>query len=467
MILGLKKIFNKACRKAFKNDAVRALFATNTQLSRIGYEQATKRDLPNGIRLDYKTAPDNNTIKATLTLNIGSRLDPPGKEGLAHMVEHMLFMNHKANTQSLLDDITKRGGKDFATVSHKETRYEIELPRTPAHEELIYKTLAQAVFSPHFDPEDLEFEKEVLLNELYDSMDSKNDLAYDFVEQSYGRGRTRTAGTEEGIRNLTVADLEEFHAQYYTGCNTRLNVKGIPMLSMTEERLRKFFGTIPRGESAPAQPENTIYTPSCVHQRADTRQTEMRVFLPMAYRGNDFEDKKAFLLADYIHDQLQAKLRGGRNRITYSPSAAVDETEGDYYIDIDVKSRPGQMPEIAHTITTIINDIAEGKIDEESWDYVLSRRKNSLQDYIKGNDADIKAPYDRLQDKAYQYKSQTIMNKITPQHIIGCLHASLELGASLMSRGQAEIPGAYEALRQLSAPRKFDELIAHPAHSSL
>ena len=91
MILGLKKIFNKACRKAFKNDAVRALFATNTQLSRIGYEQATKRDLPNGIRLDYKTAPDNNTIKATLTLNIGSRLDPPGKEGLAHMVEHMLF----------------------------------------------------------------------------------------------------------------------------------------------------------------------------------------------------------------------------------------------------------------------------------------------------------------------------------------------------------------------------------------
>ncbi len=467
MILGLKKIFNKACRKAFEHETVRQIFATDTRLFRVGFEQATKKDLANGITLAYKTAPDNNTIKAVLTLHIGSRCDPPGKEGLAHMVEHMLFMSRKANAQSLLQEIRNRGGKDFATVSRDQTRYELELPRTPANETLLYNTMAQAVFSPRFDAEDLELEKEVLINELYDATDSKRDLGYDFVEQSYGRGRTRTAGTEEGIRNLEIADLETFHKQYYTGHNASISINGIPLLSMTEDKIKKAFSAIPPGTSVPANSENTLYSPSYLHQGADTKQTELRIFLPMAYRGNDFENKKAFLLADYIDDQIHAKLRGGKNRITYSPRAAVDETESDYYIDIEVKSRPYHMPEIAQTITAILAEIAEGTIDEESWEYVLARRKHSLQDYIKDSDGQIKAPHDRLQDKAYQYRGQTIMNKVTPQHIIGTLHDSLELGASLFTRGQAEIPGAYDALRQLSAPRKLPELIAHPGHSSI
>lgn len=464
MILGLKKIFNKACRKAFAHESVRQLFATDTRLFKIGFEQASRRDLENGIKLDYKTAPDSNTTRITLNIDAGAYLDPPGKEGLAHAVEHMLFMSRKANDESLLQQIRTRGGKDRARVGIGETRYELELPRTGAHETLLYDTLAKTIFAPRFDPDDLELEKEVLINELLESMDSKNDLVYDFVEKSYGRGRSRVAGTEEGIRSLSVADLEAFHAQYYVGRNARITINGAPALTQTEAKLKKAFAFVPAGAIAPPRPSNVLYSASNLHKNADTRQTEMRVFLPMVHRGNDFETKKALLLADYIADQLDDKLRSHRHRITYSPQATLDDTEGNPFIDIDIKSRPCHMSEIAQAVVTIITDIADSKIDEESWHYVLERRKNTLHEFIKNEDAEMKAPFDKLQDKAYHYKSQTILDKMTPYHIIGTLHESLELGLSLATRGQAAIPGAYEALRRITAPRENAELIADRAH---
>lgn len=462
MILGLKKIFNKACRKAFAHESVRQIFASDTRLFKISFEQAVQRDLKNGIKLNYKTAPDSNTTRITLSIDAGAYLDPPGKEGLAHAVEHMLFMSRKANDESLLQPIRTRGGKDRAAVGISETRYELELPRTGAHETLLYDTLAKTVFTPRFDPDDLELEKEVLINELLESMDSKNDLVYDFVEESYGR--SRIAGTEAGIRNLTVADLEAFHAQYYVGRNARITIKGAPALTQTEAKLKKAFAFVPAGEIAPPRPSNMFYSPSNLHKNADTRQTEMRVFLPMVHRGNDFESKKALLLADYIADQLEDKLRSHRHRITYSPQATLDDTEGNPFIDIDIKSRPHHMPEIAQAVATIIADIADSKIDEESWRFILERRKNTLHEFIKNEDAGMKAPFDKLQDKAYHYKSQTILDKITPYHIITTLHESLELGVSLATRGQAPIPGAYEALRRITAPQENIELIADRAH---
>ncbi len=472
MISELKKIYNKACREVFENETVRQIFTTSTRFLKIGYEQASKYALVNGMVLHYKTDPGSKTIKARLHINAGSRFDPPGKEGLAHAVEHMLFMKHKANSESLLREIKKRGGRRDAHVGMTETEYEIELPRTAENETLVYDTLAKAVFSPRFDPDDLELEKEVLIDELYELIDNKNNLAYDFLEKSYGlshsRGAGRGAGTEAGIRSLTVTDLETFHAQYYTGSNTTLEVTGMPVLTQTREKLIKAFCAIPSGATSSPPSADLVYKPSFSHQIADTRQTEIGVFLPILKYSSDFEIQKALFLADYIKDQLDAGLRGRRQRITYSPCVELKSVEENHkVIDINIKARPHNIQNIVCVLTDILATIADGKIDEESWCYILERRKTMLQNSIPKKDAEIKAPFDRLQDKAGQYRSRTILSKVTPQHIIEVLQDSLKMGASLITRGQAPVPGAYEALRQLSTPRESAEPAAVSAHSPI
>lgn len=117
----------------------------------------------NGLRLKYEGNPRSDSIAMEIHVNTGARHDPPGKEGLAHMLEHMILSQNKSVLRDIQQEIIKRGGAtNDALTSDCYTIYNFRLPRTAENEEFLYKAAARMVFKPEFDPAQLEEEKKSL-----------------------------------------------------------------------------------------------------------------------------------------------------------------------------------------------------------------------------------------------------------------------------------------------------------------
>ena len=90
--------------------------------------------LPNGLRLQYDTDHRSDTVALKLQVRAGARHDLPGKEGLAHMLEHMIASQNKDVIRNITQEIYRRGGTDYATTGDLDTVSEFYLPRSAENE---------------------------------------------------------------------------------------------------------------------------------------------------------------------------------------------------------------------------------------------------------------------------------------------------------------------------------------------
>src|SRR5437764_13078335 len=109
--------------------------------------------------------------------SVGSRSEPQRLGGLAHLVEHMVFKGAGGrDTRELAEVIEDVGGSLNAWTARDQTVFH---GRALARDlPLVAELIADFVRSPHFDAEHLEREKQVILSELGESVDSPDDLAH-------------------------------------------------------------------------------------------------------------------------------------------------------------------------------------------------------------------------------------------------------------------------------------------------
>jgi insulysin len=108
--------------------------------------------LPNGIRVLLLSDPKLNVSSAALAVGVGSLADPPERQGLAHFLEHMLFLGTEK-----FPDITgfdaylrRNGGMNNAYTADDRTNYFLEI-RHEAFEGALDR-FAQFFIAPLFDP---------------------------------------------------------------------------------------------------------------------------------------------------------------------------------------------------------------------------------------------------------------------------------------------------------------------------
>jgi len=139
---------------------------------------------------------------------VGSRSEPENCCGLAHLVEHMVFKGAgPRSTRELAEAIEDVGGYMNAWTSRDQTTFHGRvLARDTA---LLAELIADLVRAPHMSQEHLEREKEVILSEIGESLDSPDDLVNDhlfeaaFMKQALGRS---ILGREESLRRISRED---------------------------------------------------------------------------------------------------------------------------------------------------------------------------------------------------------------------------------------------------------------------
>jgi predicted Zn-dependent peptidase len=161
--------------------------------------------LGNGLTVAVDPLPGAESVALGLYAMVGSRSEPENCSGLAHLVEHMVFKGAgPRGTRELAEAIEDVGGYMNAWTSRDQTTFHGRaLARDTA---LLAELIADLVRAPHMSQEHLEREKEVILSEIGESVDSPDDLVNDhlfeaaFMNQPLGRS---ILGREESLRRIS------------------------------------------------------------------------------------------------------------------------------------------------------------------------------------------------------------------------------------------------------------------------
>ena len=169
---------------------------------------AAMHRLGNGLTVAVDPLPGAESVALGLYAMVGSRSEPEHLCGLAHLVEHMVFKGAgPRGTRELAEAIEDVGGFMNAWTSRDQTTFHgrVLARDTPLLAELI----ADLVRAPHLAEEHLEREKDVILSEIGETIDSPDDVVHDhlfeaaFVDQPLGRS---VLGREAGLKRITRDD---------------------------------------------------------------------------------------------------------------------------------------------------------------------------------------------------------------------------------------------------------------------
>ena len=173
--------------------------------------------LANGLTVAIDPMPGAQSAAIGLHAFVGSRSEPDGKGGLAHLVEHMVFKGARGrDARAIAEAIEDVGGTLNAWTSRDQTSFHA---RTLAPDVgLALELIADLVRAPKLDEAELEREKLVILSELGECLDAPDDLIHDrlfeaaFGDQPLARP---VLGNETTIQGLSRSDCVQWLAEQY------------------------------------------------------------------------------------------------------------------------------------------------------------------------------------------------------------------------------------------------------------
>lgn len=179
----------------------------------------------------------------------GSADEPPGKTGVAHLLEHLMFKATKTVPSGEFSKIIARvGGSENAFTSLDYTGYFQTV--SVDHLEKMMIMEADRMRNLVLDPKEVETERLVVLEERSQRTDNdpgsilrEHVNAALFLNYPY---RRPIIGWEHEIRGLSVEDLRSFYRQWYTPSNAILVVAGDITASQLKPLAEKTYGKIPR-----------------------------------------------------------------------------------------------------------------------------------------------------------------------------------------------------------------------------
>ncbi len=212
--------------------------------------QYTSRALANGLRVF--TIPDQSSpnVSVQVWYDVGSKDDPAGRSGFAHLFEHMLFKSTRNMADEQFDRMTEDvGGFNNAGTNDDYTNYFEVVPAN--HLERLLWAEAERMGSLVVDPKVFASERDVVKEELRARVLSApyGKLFYLYIPQvSYSRHPYARPGigSIEELDAATIADVRAFHATYYRPDNAVMVVAGRFDQAQLDRWIDQYLGVIAR-----------------------------------------------------------------------------------------------------------------------------------------------------------------------------------------------------------------------------
>ncbi|GAM98340.1 hypothetical protein U91I_01973 [alpha proteobacterium U9-1i] len=329
----------------------------------VGPLQYHYRELANGMRV--YAMPDANTANVSVQVwyDVGSKDDPIGRSGFAHLFEHIMFKATRNMPAEFFDRMTEDvGGFNNASTYDDLTNYYEVVPAN--HLQRILWAESERLGSLVVDPAVFASERDVVKEELRQRVLASpyGRLFYLYIPQvnwsvhPYGRPGI---GSIEELDSATADDVRAFHATYYRPDNAVLVVSGNFDLAQFNAWVDQYFGPI-------ARPNRAIPRVDAV-EPARTGPREFTTYAPnvplpavlVSYRQP--ESTSADIPALMVLDAILA--RGDSSRL-YQSLVYEQQVAAQAFTNFEVTQDPG-----AYSLIAIMS---EGKSADEGVASVLA-----------------------------------------------------------------------------------------------
>ncbi|MBM3299684.1 MAG: insulinase family protein [Deltaproteobacteria bacterium] len=213
------------------------------------YNSYLKTTLNNGIRIVTEQVPFLQSVSLGIWVRSGSRFESPGLNGICHFIEHMLFKGTKRRTTlDIAREIDSVGGVINAFTSKELTSFYCKVLKEDLG--LAADLLTDIYLNASFPEEEIEREKQVICQEIYQLEDSPEELVHEIFGMRFWPDDPLgqpILGTIPTVSNMDRETIERFKLDNYTPEETVICAAG----NLDHERfldlVAKQMASLPRG----------------------------------------------------------------------------------------------------------------------------------------------------------------------------------------------------------------------------
>ena len=228
---------------------------------RFAFKHAEKRGKLTANDMRFVLMPDPSTplVNVAVRWDVGSREDPPGKAGLAHVVEHLMFQPRPDgnNSPPLFQSIANLAvGGDLNAYTSEDTTHYYETVRGENMDDAIkIEAMRQFYFFDTITEVEFERERDVVRNEIRQrGGTAEGQIDQLMLDAIYPKGHAyanTTGGNDAQLSSITLEDAKTFVKNYYAPERATVLIAGGFDPDVAVKSMEKWFGKIPKRAASP------------------------------------------------------------------------------------------------------------------------------------------------------------------------------------------------------------------------
>lgn len=340
----------------------------------MSYQQTT---LENGFRIASERNEHEHSAAFAIAVDVGARHEELHENGLSHLLEHMAFKGtSKLNAREIAEAFDLMGGNVNAYTSHEHTVYYAKVLKEYAADAL--RLLCEIISDFAFDQQELERERQVILQEIAMHHDTPDDVVFDlfqemaFAGQPLGRS---ILGTPARVNSFTRDDLLNYTKKHYQPKRMVLAGAGYVDHAETLAIAKEFFAGRVNEVEPQAQPQATYQGGEQVQEK-DLEQVQLVLGFPgLATPHPDFYALQVFstVLGGGMSSRLFQEIRERRG-LAYSVSSYASGYQDIGVLGIYAGTTVEHLAELTGALKEVLHSLRNGVGEEE-----LLRAKNQLK----------------------------------------------------------------------------------------
>src|SRR5688500_9592367 len=311
----------------------------------IPYEQFT---LPNGLRVIVHTDRKAPIVAVNLWYHVGSKDEPAGRSGFAHLFEHLMFNGSENAPGEFFDPFELVGATDMnGTTNSDRTNYFQNVPTSALDMALWMESDRMGHLLGAIDQKTLDEQRGVVQNEKRQGENQPYGQVYEVMTKAvYPKGHPYAHTTIGSMADLNAASLEDVKSWFrawYGPNNAVLVLAGDIDVATAKQKVAKYFGDIPASATV-AQPKLPVVTlPQSKRITMADNVPQARIYRSWNIAGyGDADVERLQLLAQVLggskSSRLDKRLAFDEKLVdSISASASASQLDGGFSITADVK----------------------------------------------------------------------------------------------------------------------------------
>ena len=333
----------------------------------------------NGVRIVLENIPSVRSVAIGVWIGTGSRDEHAKNNGISHFLEHMFFKGTKTrNAKEIAEAFDSIGGHVNAFTSKEYTCYYAKV--LDNHSAYALETLADMFFNSVFDEEELQKEKNVVLEEIKMYEDTPDDIVHDVLSKAaYGDHPLGypILGTEKTLSTFNSDSLKDYVHNMYTPDKVVISIAG----NVDETFIRQveaYFGDFQRGKSK-ATETVPVFHANRAARKKDTEQAHLCIgFNGLSIGHDDIYDLIVMnnIFGGSMSSRLFQEVREEK-ALAYSVFSYHSSYKDSGFVSIYAGTAANQLDELFNTIQTTLSVFKDKGITEKEL-------RNS-KEQLKGN----------------------------------------------------------------------------------